>query len=266
MTDRVSLSDGLGRDFSLVHWAHASPTQRALALAPDSALRVYRQIVQPNSCRLDARHLLLSMSLPRAPLLRLGVDLNHDARASILDQLTRPRGLLLVPENFELVPCGVPSPRSGQHRSTRPANTSSGDSARWTQDRKMSSLHSPLRHPVRRIIESLAHRGFKPVIFFGWRSVEVQLEIYKKHHTKVKFSFHNAQTKGGQPDAFAADIIDERWAWSAAAQEHGFWKALGAEAKKQGLYWGGDWKHPDWAHVQLLPNSELKQVKKGSGL
>jgi hypothetical protein len=41
---------------------------------------------------------------------------------------------------------------------------------------------------------------------------------------------------------------------------------VGEEAKKQNLYWGGDWKKPDWAHVQLVPNSQLKRLKKEAGL
>jgi hypothetical protein len=124
-----------------------------------------------------------------------------------------------------------------------------------------------LRPKVTAVLEALARRGFQPKVFFGWRSVAVQLEIFKKGHTKVKFSFHNAQLKDGTPNAYAADIIDARYAWSAQAAASGFWKALGEEAHAQELYWGGDWKKfRDWAHVQLVENSKLQQVRKESGL
>jgi hypothetical protein len=62
-------------------------------------------------------------------------------------------------------------------------------------------------------------------------------------------------------------IVDARWGWAAKAEAEGFWKALGAEANAAGLYWGGDWKtFRDVAHIQLVPNSELKRVKSESGL
>jgi peptidoglycan L-alanyl-D-glutamate endopeptidase CwlK len=129
-------------------------------------------------------------------------------------------------------------------------------------------MHPELRPLVQGVVDALAKRGFQSFIFYAWRSVAKQLEIVKQGNSKVKFSFHNVQKKDGTPDAYAADIVDKRWAWSKQAKAHGFWTALGEEAKKQGLYWGGDWTkpRPDWAHVQLVPNSQLKRFKKDSGL
>lgn len=142
-----------------------------------------------------------------------------------------------------------------------------GDSARWTHEKKLESMHLDLRPKVTAVLEALAKRGFEPKVHFGWRSVAAQLEIVKKGHSTVKFSFHNAQLKDGTPQSYAADIIDVRYAWSNAATVAGFWTALGEEAKAQGLYWGGDWKtFKDVAHVQLVPNSALHRVKEESGL
>jgi hypothetical protein len=143
----------------------------------------------------------------------------------------------------------------------------SGDSSKWPQDKKLRSMNSHFRQKVEKVLTALKAKGFQPKIAYGWRSVAVQLELYKKGVSKVKFSFHNAQTKDGAPNAYAADIIDERWAWGAGADTNGFWKALGAEGKARGLVWGGDWTKPyDPAHVQYYPNSSLAQVKKDSGL
>lgn len=143
----------------------------------------------------------------------------------------------------------------------------SGDSAKWTQEKKLQSLTPLLRPKVQAIITALAGRDFQPRVFYGWRSVAVQLELYQKGNSKVKFSFHNAQLKDGTPDSYAADIIDSRYAWSNQAATSGFWKALGEEAKKQSLVWGGDWtSFRDWAHVQLVANSQLSQVQRNSGL
>ncbi|MDB5866308.1 MAG: peptidoglycan-binding domain 1 protein [Betaproteobacteria bacterium] len=148
-----------------------------------------------------------------------------------------------------------------------PAGTWSGDSAKWTHRKKLESMHPDLRPKVEAMLDALRIRAYQPKIFYGWRSVAVQLELYNQGNSKVKFSFHNAQNVDGTPNAYAADIIDERYAWSPQAEASGFWKALGEEAKKQSLFWGGDWSgFRDWAHVQLVANDELARVKRESGL
>jgi peptidoglycan hydrolase-like protein with peptidoglycan-binding domain len=142
-----------------------------------------------------------------------------------------------------------------------------GDSSQWSQEKKLQSLTPKLRDKVRPVILALKARGFEPEIFYGWRSVQVQLELVRKGCSKVKFSFHNAQKPNGTPDAYAADIIDGRYGWDDEAAESGFWKALGEEAEEQGIVWGSRWsRFRDWAHVQLVDNSCLKQIKKQSGL
>lgn len=147
------------------------------------------------------------------------------------------------------------------------ANVWTGNSARWSQEKKISSLDPNFRIKVKDILIALRKAGFQPKIFYGWRSVAVQLEIYKKGKSKVKFSFHNAQLKNGTPNSYAADIIDKRWGWSSEAKKNGFWAALGKEANSRGLVWGGDWKSFfDGAHIQGRKNSELRAVKKESGL
>lgn len=143
----------------------------------------------------------------------------------------------------------------------------SGDSARWPQEKKLRSMHPELRTKVEKVLQALKGRGFQPTVFYGWRSVAVQMQLYFKGNSKVKFSFHNAQHPDGTPNAHAADIVDSRFGWAPEAEQTGFWKALGEEAKKQGLVWGGDWvTFRDWAHVQLVPNGELARVKRESGL
>jgi peptidoglycan L-alanyl-D-glutamate endopeptidase CwlK len=177
-----------------------------------------------------------------------------------------------APTAAATAPKPAPKPRPPQshqagHAKAHDSGDWSGDSSKWSQDKKIQSMHPDLRPKVQAVVAALQKRGFQAKIFFAWRSVAVQLEIFKKGHTKVKFSFHNAQKKDGTPNAYAADIIDGRYAWSAKAEKEGFWKALGEEAHAQGLYWGGDWKtFRDWAHVQLVENSQLGRVKKESGL
>lgn len=136
-----------------------------------------------------------------------------------------------------------------------------GDSSRWSQEKKLQSLNTAFRTKLKAVLEELDKAGYKPKIFYGWRSEAVQLDLYNKKRSKVKFSFHNATGKDGVPNAYAADIIDSRYAWSDKPETTEFWKALGQAAKKQGLYWGGDWKSfKDWAHIQFYPNSQLNTV------
>jgi len=142
----------------------------------------------------------------------------------------------------------------------------SGDSVNWSQEKKLASLNSGFRQKAARVVERLKQAGFQPHIVYGWRSVARQKELVKAGNSKVLFSFHNAQTPQGVPNAWAADVIDKRWAWK-EPDCHKFFKALGAEAKKEGLVWGGDWvSFRDWAHIQGRGNGELEQVKRESGL
>ncbi len=194
----------------------------------------------------------------------------------VSDRLARGGRLILVDEGLHL-PCDAefkPGSIEGP-AAPRPGSKWAGDSSKWTQEKKLESMHPELRPLVKAVIHGLAERNFQPMIFFGWRSVAAQLEILKKHHTRVKFSFHNVTKKNGTPDAYAADIVDKRWLWQDEAAKNGYWKALGEEATKQNLYWGGVWKKrvhhklvpaPDWAHVQLVPNDRLRRLKEESGL
>lgn len=45
-------------------------------------------------------------------------------------------------------------------------------------------MHPDLRPKVVRVLEALTQRGFQPKVFFAWRSVAVQLEIFKKGNTE----------------------------------------------------------------------------------
>jgi len=142
----------------------------------------------------------------------------------------------------------------------------SGDAARWTQEKKLKSMHPDLAGKVGPLLAALARRGFQPKVCYGWRSVAVQARLLAEGKSKVRFSFHNAQTPDGTPRSCAADIVDARFGWSKDAETSGSWRALGEEAKRRGLIWGGDWAtFRDWAHVQLLPSSRLKEVKRESG-
>ena len=48
---------------------------------------------------------------------------------------------------------------------------------------------------------------------------------------------------------YAVDIVDRKRGWDIG--EPKFWSDLGSLAKKFGCEWGGDWREPDKAHVQM---------------
>ena len=160
---------------------------------------------------------------------------------------------------------GTPKPTPGPASPPAKFTDWSGDSSQWSQEKKLASLEVSFRPKVEKVIAKLAAAGFQPKIVFGWRSVAVQQQLFAKGVTGVRFSFHNAQKPNGTPNAWAVDLIDARWAWK-TPDCMAFFQALGPIAKAEGLAWGGDWKSPDWAHIQGRQNSELKQVKKESGL
>jgi hypothetical protein len=180
------------------------------------------------------------------------------------------RGFLRQPDG--LIEVGGTSWRrltngAGTPATPSPAADWSGDSARWPQEKKLASLNPPFWAKVETVLTRLRGRGFKPRIVFGWRSVAVQQELVRTGRSTVRFSFHNAQRPDGTPNAYAADIVDERWGWEPAAEENGYWEALGEEARALGLVWGGDWRtFKDVAHIQGRQNSELAATKRESGL
>jgi|10_taG_2_1085330.scaffolds.fasta_scaffold24183_3 hypothetical protein len=140
------------------------------------------------------------------------------------------------------------------------------DSSKWTQKKKLESMNKAFAQKVELIIKRLRVRGFQPKIFFGWRSLSAQRHLFNRGKSKLLFSFHTA-TLNDKPNSYAADIIDRRWGWTKGNvyQRESFWAALGEEARKEGLIWGGDWTgFKDLAHVQFYPNSKLSKIKKES--
>src|SRR5450755_2002573 len=55
-----------------------------------------------------------------------------------------------------------------------------GDSALWSQDKKIASMNPLLRPKVKAVLAALAGSGFKPQVYYGWRSVAVQLKLYQE--------------------------------------------------------------------------------------
>ena len=96
------------------------------------------------------------------------------------------------------------------------------------------------------LFQRLRARGFDPYLWEGWRDPARAAKLAKKG-TGIRLSMHSlgagvdivngAQLKaGGSP-------------WVAPQQ---FWDAVGQEARKLGLTWGGVWTKGDKPHVQAI--------------
>lgn len=246
----------LREDLHILTRGLASSFDRASAEHPEVAVQIARRLFEGLRSDSDRRATLLAMT-------DLTVFDAHRCstpalQQNVLDRIARKRDLLVVHDKPGEEHC-CPSERLAFRAALHPETRS--------PDEKLRGMHRALRPKVSAVLEGLSRRGFQPKVHVAWRSAAVQLELFRKGVTKVKFGFHNAQFPDGTPNAHAADIVDARYGWSNQAKITGFWLALGEEAHAQNLYWGGDWKTlRDWAHVQLVPSAMLARVRKESGL
>jgi hypothetical protein len=138
------------------------------------------------------------------------------------------------------------------------------DPAPWSAQQKLQSLKPVLAHKLRPVLVALMRRGFQPTIACGWRPASLQMALQQRGETILGFSLHNLLAHDGTPRALAVEIIDTRYGWSDEA--HGFWDALGQEAHRHGLHWGGDAASAlprDRARVQLLPHRQDEAARHG---
>lgn len=151
---------------------------------------------------------------------------------------------------------------------------------------EIKSLHPVFRAAVDQIISDMKAKGWDPVIGSGMRTNEQQDALYAQGRQGLdqvnalrlrarlppiaapanKSTVTNA--RGGQSNhnltesllahsrsaidvanGYAVDIVDRRYGWDIAKPQ--FWKDLGFFAKRHGCAWGGDWKKPDPAHVEM---------------
>jgi peptidoglycan L-alanyl-D-glutamate endopeptidase CwlK len=150
----------------------------------------------------------------------------------------------------------------------------------------LKRLHPVFRHAVDQILNDMRSKGWDPVIGSGMRTNAQQDALYaqgrqsleqvnalrlrgKLPHRSVAENMHPVtDAKGGQSNhnltdsliahgrssmdvanGYAVDIIDRRFGWNIPHPQ--FWTVLGDCAKKYGCGWGGDWRKPDRAHVEM---------------
>lgn len=151
---------------------------------------------------------------------------------------------------------------------------------------EIKTLHPVFRMVVDQILRDMKSRGWDAVIGSGMRTHAQQAAIYAQGRkglgevnamrrgsglppigeadnratvsdARPGESKHNLTTSLLRYDrssidivnGYAVDIVDRRDGWD--IPKHRFWTDLGHFAKKYGCEWGGDWKKPDYAHVQM---------------
>lgn len=120
-------------------------------------------------------------------------------------------------------------------------------------EQRLKEVHPELARRVRELVRRTAQRGITLEVVQGLRTFEYQQALYEQGRTrkgpvvtnaKPGRSLHNyglavdlCPLSAGKPD------------WDDARA----FAALGAEAQKLGLEWGGTWSKPDRPHVELSP-------------
>lgn len=135
------------------------------------------------------------------------------------------------------------------------AYTFGGKMLRSGVDRDPNKLLPGFAKKVDLLFKAMRARGFRPMLWEGYRTPERAAQL-SEQGVGIANSLHIYGA--------AADIVDESTApdyWKGAP---GFWTALGEEAEKLGLTWGGRWTKRDLPHVQAIPVAQQVAFRKMS--
>jgi hypothetical protein len=117
-------------------------------------------------------------------------------------------------------------------------------------DNSLDNLLPSFGAKVQVLLYNMEQMGYDPILFEGYRTPARAKELAGKG-LGIANSLHIYGA--------AADIISKSKLWSAP---NDFWVALGNEAKKLGLVWGGDFPHkPDVDHVQAISVREESRFR-----
>lgn len=129
-----------------------------------------------------------------------------------------------------------------------------------SSENRLKKVHPELARRVRMVIENLAKAGMQVEVVQGLRTIAEQDALFAQGRSKPGRVVTNA--RGGQSNhnyGLAVDVVpfaNSKPNWNAP---NSIWIAIGGEAEKLGLEWGGNWKKfLDRPHIQL-PGLTIKQ-------
>jgi hypothetical protein len=111
-------------------------------------------------------------------------------------------------------------------------------------DRDPKKLLPGFAKKIETLMQRMRARGFEPELWEGRRSAS-RAKALSVVGTGVADSMHIYGA--------AVDIVDKNKLWNASPA---FWAALGEEAERLGLTWGGRWTKVDKPHVQAIAVSK----------
>lgn len=119
--------------------------------------------------------------------------------------------------------------------------------------KRLSTVHPILAQKVNALVSALAAKGMHVEVTQALRTVAEQDALYAQGRTRKGVKVTNA--RGGQSYHnfglavdFALVMPNGKLGWP---EPHPVWKAIGTEAARLGLEWGGIWRTPDLPHVQM---------------
>lgn len=111
------------------------------------------------------------------------------------------------------------------------------------------ALHPEVREKVLILMARMQERGMPVYMHQGYRTEAKQNELYDQGRSEPGNIVTYARgLESAHNYGLAADLIFVKHNWSPPYSS--WWQELGAEARKLGLVWGGDWDFKDFPHVE----------------
>ncbi len=133
-----------------------------------------------------------------------------------------------------------------------------------TADRDWSRLNPDFVQDVLRVFAKMEARGYPLVLLEGYRSPERQNALADSHVQVTNARAFQSKHQYGlavdvAPMKDGRIVISERDPWAMQA-----YQALGEEAERVGLTWGGRWRLKDFGHIEV--SGPLAAILKSKGI
>lgn len=106
---------------------------------------------------------------------------------------------------------------------------------------RLHECHPVFRAQLKRVLHDLEADAYRPRIQDAYRSLDAQRAAATSGASLLRWGYHNATTPDGQPDALAADVLDDD---APLAPSRRYLLRLAIAADRYGLSTGIDWGLP----------------------